>query len=101
MIELILTIIMLIVVVGGSLWEREVLFSDLQSQIAWLVVMGVFVLAEAYLIIFRHHTLSNQMQYWIRNSRYGVLMVVFWGWLAYHFVLQPTINVINTYILGR
>jgi len=66
--------------------------TDPHSQVAWVIVMVVVVVAEFYLIVARDHTLSGQMQYWVRHSRVGTLMIVFWGYLLYHFAIEPLVR---------
>ena len=86
-------------VMMGAIFVISILFgrgqqlkSDPHSEAAWAILIAAAIILEAYLLIARDHTLSGQMQYWIKHDRLSGLFVVFWGWIAYHFVLEPTVR---------
>ncbi len=81
-------IIMVISIFGGSGTVRD----EPASQWAWAVIMVLVLIGEAILLIFFRHTFSNQMMWWVGNSRLGVFKAIFWIFIAYHFILQPVVN---------
>ena len=85
----IMAAIFIVSILGGRGAELR---TDSHSEIAWVIIFLVAAAAEIYLIVFRDHTLSNQMQYWIRGGWRGQVALIFWAWLAYHFVLEPVIR---------
>lgn len=76
------------IVFGG----RVPLKSVPASEWAWVIVFTPVLLAEVYLIVFHQHTLSGQMQWWVREHKLSGFFVVFWGWLAWHFALEPAVR---------
>ena len=66
--------------------------SDEHSTIAWVVLAVFVIIVEAYLWIVRDHTFSEQMRYWIRYSKLGSVLVMFWIWVTYHFVIEPIVR---------
>lgn len=82
------------VIFGGNKKER----SDPHSEWSWVVLLLSALGLEIYLIAFRDHTLSAQMQYWVKRHPLSGFLVVFWGWLAYHFVLEPTIRFMRSMV---
>ncbi len=87
----------MLAIIGISLWTGSggELKNDTHSQIAWTILLLGAVIAELYLIIFRNHTLSNQMQWWIHGNETitGLIMFAFWVWLTVHFVVEPVVSV--------
>lgn len=90
----------IIVIIGGGLiFFVSIIFggngkkrNDVHSEWSWVIFLLTALGLEGYLITFRDHTLSSQMQYWVKQHPLSGFLVVFWGWLAYHFVLEPTIR---------
>lgn len=81
--------IMVISIVAGRGAELR---DDLHSDIAWVILFVGTMVAEIYLIVFRDHTLSNQMQFWAREGWRGQVAIIFWMWFSYHVILEPLIR---------
>ncbi|MGH9158179.1 MAG: hypothetical protein ACRD1K_20615 [Acidimicrobiales bacterium] len=62
------------------------------SELAWAGLFLAAGLLELVLILAGAPTLSSQMQHWVRRLPAGLFMVVFWGWLTFHFVLEPVVR---------
>ena len=78
---------------GGTLRPDE------HSAWAWAALAILLLLLEAYLMLFRHHTLSEQMMWWVKNSRIApVFFAIFWIWAAYHFIFEPAVQTIKAYL---
>ena len=75
---------------------RGSLKTNTLSEWSWAALLGFALFLEALLIVVRNHTLSNQMQWWIREARLSGFFVVFWIWLTYHFVLEPAVRIIRS-----
>lgn len=61
------------------------------AEWAWVIVLIPVLIAEVFLILQDDHTLSGQMQWYVREHGLSGFFVVFWGWLTYHFVLEPVV----------
>ena len=81
--------IMVISIVAGRGAELR---DDPHSDIAWAILFVGAAVAEIYLIVFRDHTLSNQMQFWAREGWRGQVAIIFWVWFSYHVILEPLIR---------
>jgi hypothetical protein len=81
--------IFVVSVLGGNPDPR----SAPASELAWAGLLLIVGLLELALIVTDNPTLSSQMQYWTRRNPVGVGMVVFWGWLGFHFVIEPIVRV--------
>lgn len=84
---------MIAIMIISIVWGRGAeLRNDLHSDIAWVVLFAMAAVAEIYLIIFRGHTLSNQMQFWAREGWRGQVAIIFWAWFSYHVIIEPLIR---------
>ena len=81
-------IILVVSIFGGEGNAR----TDIWARLAWLSIMVYVAILEIVLILTGHPTLSSQMQWWIKNTKAGDFMVIFWFWWVWHAVFEPTVQ---------
>src|SRR3990167_8208779 len=66
--------------------------STIQAEWAWAVTLSLVSFVEVILLVWVRHTYSGQMQFWVQRGPGGSLMAIFWGYLLYHFTVEPLIR---------
>lgn len=77
-------------IIGGALFAE--IKTDPAGEWAWVIILTPVLIVEIVLIIFWTHTLSGQMQYWIREHPLSGFFVLFWLWVPYHFILESRVR---------
>ena len=70
------------------------------SVASWILITCVVAPLEIYLLWKHDHTLSEQMRWWIRNSKWGSVLMMFWIWVAVHFIIEPIVRYIAALMRG-
>lgn len=87
------TIVMIGITVISIGWGRgENVRPHPITQWFWAILMIQVAILEIVDIVWFDHTLSNEMQWEGQQSWWGQVRIVFWGYIAYHFVLEPIIR---------
>lgn len=90
LIEFGVILIVSIVAGGGAPLKTEPM-----SEWSWVALGAIVLLLEIMLIGLKDHTLSGQMQWYVRTHKLSGFFVIFWGWLSYHFVLEPIVRFVT------
>lgn len=72
-----------------------------ESEWFWVALFGVVLVLEVADIVLWDHTLSGQMQWYVREHKLSGFFVIFWGWLGFHFILEPVVRMVRGFLGGR